>query len=377
MEKYATQEFGNPNSFHILGRNARRAIDQARETIAALLGASAKEIVFTSGGSESINLALRGAATANPQLGRGIVTLATEHEASRRACEVLKKQGYRTTYLLPDAHGRLTPEQVNNAVQDDTAIVSILHANNEIGTIQPLAEIVRAVRKKKPSVLIHADAVQSVGHIPVNVEELGVDLLSFTAHKFYGPKGIGGLYVRQGIHMEAEIVGGNQECGLRGGTESVPLIVGMAAALQAALSEMESERAHWRPFRDQVESSILALVRGSRSNGHPSERLDHFLSMSFLGVEGEDVVLSLDQLGICASAGSACNLARGATSHVLQAIGLSRSWSRGSLRLTFGHGCRLMDATWLARQVAAVVEELRSICPITPRLAREMNTQAV
>ena len=368
MEKYATQDYGNPNSFHRLGLNARRAMDQARERIAALLGGSEQEILFTSGGSESINLALRGAARANPHLGRGIVTSGIEHEATRRACEALNAQGYKTTVLAPDAYGQLTPEQVADAVQDDTAIVSILHANNEIGTIQPLAEIVSAVRRKKSNVIIHADAVQSVGHIPINVEELGVDLLSFTAHKFYGPKGVGGLYVRKGTQMEAEIVGGNQECGLRGGTESVPLIVGMAAALQAAILEMKSERAYWRPFRDQVESTIRKLVPGCRSNGHPSERLDHLLSMSFLGVE--------EKTWCCLSTitASVHQPDRHAIFLAARLPTFYRRWvfpaprNRGSLRLTFGHGCRHMDADWLAHQVAAAVSELRSVYPVSPRV---------
>ena len=371
MGAYALRDFGNPSSFHSYGRSAAMAVEQAREKIAHLLGSSAREIVFTSGGSESINLALRGAALANRKNGMGIVCSAIEHDASIRTCEALRAQGFRITFLVPDGQGRFSPEQACDAIGDDTAILSFIHANNEVGTIQPLGEIVAAVRRKKPLIIVHADAVQSVGHIPVLVDKLGVDLLSFTAHKFYGPKGIGGLYVRQGTRLQAEIVGGSQECGRRSGTESVPLIVGMAAALQAAVSEMEQhERGRRRPFRDQLEKDVLARVPDCRSNARSAERLDHFLSMSFRGVSGEDLVLALDQCGVAASTGSACNLSRNSVSHVLQALGVARCWSRGTLRLTFGHGCRDIDGNWLAKQIADRVEELRSICPPSSYAAR-------
>jgi cysteine desulfurase len=377
MGRFATEEFSNPSSFHRMGRQARRAVEQARQQIAMLLGASASEIVFTSGGSESINLALRGAALANRHLGSGIVTTAIEHEASLRSCEALRPEGFRTVYLAPDSQGRLSREQVRDAITEDTVLLSVIHANNELGTIQPLRKIVQAAREKKPSILIHADAVQSVGHIPVNVEDLGVDLLSFTAHKFYGPKGVGGLYVRQGTKVEAEILGGNQECGMRSGTESVPLLVGMAAALRAAISEMDTERSFWRAFRDEVAALTVKQVADCRINGKDAEQLDHFLHMSFRGVEGEDVVLALDDRGIYASAGSACNLSRGATSHVLHAIGLSRSWNRGSVRLTFGHACRTLSPEWLARCIAESVAELRSLSPVPLPRRRAQGQQTM
>ena len=363
MEKYAVQEFGNASSFHSFGRCARTAIEDARRDIAVLLGASAGEIAFTSGGTESIHLALRGAALANRERGIGIVTSAIEHEACLRACVALRGEGFTVSILKPDSQGRISPEQVFDAIDDNTTILSLTHANNEIGTILPLAEIVKAARQKKPSVLVHVDAVQSVGHIPVDVDALDVDLLSFTAHKFYGPKGIGALYMRNGVAIHAQTRGGSRHCDVHEGTESVPLIVGMAEALKAAVREMDGERAYWQKFRDEVETSICDLIPASRVNGSLAERLDHFLSISFRGIEGEDLMLRLDQRGICVSTGSACNLSKGTSSHVLDAIGLSRVWNLGTLRLTFGHGCRQLNPDQLVQEIADTVRNLRSISP--------------
>lgn len=367
VSRYAMEDYGNPSSIHSRGRKARETVEQARANIADCLGAVAKEIVFTSGGSESVNLALRGAANARENLGRHIITTAIEHDAALGTCEDLERRGFEVTYLKPDIYGRIFPEQVAAAVRPDTILVSIMHANHEIGVIQPIAEITRAARRNNPELLIHTDAVQTVGHIPVAVLELGIDLLSFTAHKFYGPKGIAALYVRAGTSLEPEIVGGGQECGLRSGTESVPLIAGMAAALQLACSESADESKEWGDVRKRLARKILSEIADCRVNGHWVDRLSTNLNISFLGLQGEDLVLNLDRRGICASTGSACNLSSGGPSPVLRALGLSRAWSTGALRLTFGHACRGLDPDWVAGQIKEVVEELRSTWYIPSR----------
>lgn len=377
MQLYAIYEFGNPSSFHSLGMRARQAVEQAREQIAHALGAASDEIIFTSGGSESINLAIRGAVLGNACAGSRILSCGTEHEASLSTCDALAKQGLKVAYFIPDACGRYDPATVRDAIDDETALLTIMHANNELGTVQPIAEIVREIRAKRPGIVIHVDAVQTVGHIPVNVADLDVDLLSFAAHKFYGPKGVGGLFVRRGTRLEPGILGGSQECGVRSGTESVPLIAGMASALQLALAEMSKERRYWRKFRDRVAGHVLSEVGGTRLTAGGTETLDHFLHMSFLGVQGEDLVLMLDGQGICASSGSACSLAKGPTSHVLEAVGQPAAWSAGSLRLTFGHGCRELDADWLADRIVAAVQELRDLRPMTPGLRSQVRNRMI
>lgn len=377
MQLYALYEFGNPSSFHSLGLRARQAVEQAREQIAHALGAASDEIVFTSGGSESINLAIRGAVLENGGEGSSIVSCGAEHEASLSTCQALAEAGCKVLYFTPDSSGRYDPATVRDMVDEHTTLVTIMHANNELGTVQPVAEIVREVRSKRPDILIHVDGVQAVGHIPVNVADLDVDLLSFAAHKFYGPKGAGGLFVRRGTRLEPGILGGQQECGVRSGTESVPLIVGMATALQLSLAEMPKERRYWRRFRDRVARRVLSRVGGARLTVGEAETLDHFLHMSFLGIEGEDLVLMLDSQGICASSGSACSLAKGPSSHVLEATGQPAAWSAGSLRLTFGHGCRELDADWLANRIVSAVRELRALRPMTPSLSRQVENRKI
>jgi cysteine desulfurase len=272
----------------------------------------------------------------------------------------LEEEGFKLTYLGVDPFGLVSPEQVAGALREDTILVSVMHANNEIGTIEPIAEIARAVKATKPEVIFHTDAVQTVGHMEVNVRELGVDLLSFTAHKFYGPKGIGGLYARDGIQLEPQMVGGGQEHGRRSGTLSVPLIVGMAQALELACEESRGAQSLWSNLRDRLVHGLLSQIADSRLNGHPVERLPGNVNVSFLGTSGEDLVLRLDMKGIYASTGSACTTGRVDPSHVLTALGLSRGWALGGLRLTFGHGSREMEPEWVVEEVSDVVEELRS-----------------
>ncbi len=360
VTEYALEEFGNPSSIHARGRKAWQAVEDARTGIAQCLGAGKKEIIFTSGGSESVNLAIRGAANARHGEGGHVVTTAIEHEAALRACEDLQRHGFEITYLKPDMEGRISPEQVAAAIRSDTFLISVMHANHEVGTIQPVAEIARAARRKRPELLIHSDAVQTAGHIRVQVEELGVDLLSLTAHKFYGPKGVGALYVKDRTKIQAEIAGGGQECGLRSGTESVPLVVGMAGALKLACAEIDDEAKEWKDVRERLANRMLGDVPDCRVNGDRAARLSTNLNMSFRGVQGEDLVLELDRRGICASTDSACNFSSGGPSPVLSAMGLSRSWAAGALRLTFGRACRGLDPDFLACQIEESVAELRS-----------------
>jgi cysteine desulfurase len=351
---------GNPSSIHSSGRNAHAVLEHCRADIARLLGAEAREVVFTSGGSESNNLAIRGAAHARAHAGRHIIVSAIEHESVLHTCAALVREGFRVTYLDVDASGRVAVEALANALEPDTILVSVMHANNEIGIIQPIAELTRAIKQRRPDILFHSDAVQTVGHIAVDVNELGVDMLSFTAHKFYGPKGIGGLYVRQGVPVEPQIVGGGQECNLRSGTECVPLAAGMAEALQRAVRAQRERSEYWRKVRDAMARELLESIPDSHINGPLEGRLATNLNMSFLGVTGEDLVLRLDRRGIQASTGSACAAAGGGTSHVLAALAVPGAWAKGSLRLTFGEACREIDPIFIATQVREAVQELRA-----------------
>jgi len=361
MMPYLTEKLGNPNSIHAFGREARKAVDEARETISALLNCRPSEVVFTSGGTESDNLALRGVASAYRQKGNRIVTTAIEHHAVLHTCRALQDEGFEVTYLPVDEHGLVSPEQVAEAVTDRTILVSIMHANNEIGTIEPLADIVRAVKEKRPDVLVHTDAVQTVGHIPVDVEALGVDLLSFAAHKFYGPKGVGGLFVRRGVKLVPQLTGGGQERNRRSGTENVAGIVGMAKALEIAVAEMPTEIPRLQALRDELIEGVLSQIPDSRLNGHPTQRLPHNANFSFLGVEGEALLLQLDLHGIAASSGSACTSGSLEPSHVLLALGLSHEWALGSLRLTLGRFTTRQHIECVLMVLPPIVEKLRAL----------------
>jgi cysteine desulfurase len=360
MLPYMTEHFGNPNSIHSFGREARRAVDEAREKIAQLLNCQPGEIVFTSGGTESDNLALRSVAEAYRHKGNHIVTTAIEHHAVLRTCKALEDKGFSVTYLPVDEHGLVSPEQVAEAVNERTILVSVMHANNEIGTIEPIAEIVKAVKEKHPDILVHTDAVQTVGHIPVDIQELGVDLLSFSAHKFYGPKGVGGLFVRKGVRLVPQITGGGQERNRRSGTENVAAIVGMARALELAVEEMPIELPRLQALRNELIAGVLDSIPCSRLNGHPTLRLPHNANFSFRGIEGESLLLQLDLNGIAASSGSACSSGSLEPSHVLLALGLDYELAIGSLRITLGrftareHILRLLDL------LQVLIEKLRA-----------------
>ncbi|MGH9175606.1 MAG: cysteine desulfurase family protein, partial [Vicinamibacterales bacterium] len=338
MLPFFSTRYGNPSSIYTLGQDARAGLDWARETLAALINCQPREIVVTSGATESNNLAIKGVAWWQrlnaPEPRNHIVISAIEHHAVLHAAESLTPHGFEVSVVPPDTDGRITAEAVERAMRPDTFLVSVMYANNEIGTVQPIREIAALVKSR--GVLFHTDAVQAVGALPLDVDALGVDLLSLSAHKFYGPKGVGLLYIRRRTPIDWQQHGGGQEGGRRAGTENVPLAVGMAAALSLAVDEMDERAAHACRLRDQLTEGILERVPDARLNGHPTERLPNNVNISFIGVEGETLLLSLDMLGIAASSGSACSTGSTEPSHVLTALGLGPEIARGSLRLTVG-----------------------------------------
>ncbi len=340
MEPYLTEAFGNPSSSHRWGRAARAAVDEARERVAQVLGADPREIVFTAGGTEADNLALRGVAWAARRAGRGrhLIVSAVEHHAVLHTAEELAADGFEVTVLPVDEEGFVDPDRVLEALRTDTVLVSLIYANNEIGTIQPIAEIGRVLRAR--GIPFHTDAVQAAGHLPLRVDELGVDLLSLSGHKFYGPKGVGVLYVRHGTPILPQITGGGQERGLRSGTENVAGIVGLAAALEKAERLRESEARRLRPLRDRLLEEIPRRIPGTRITGPRGgdRRLPHHASFVFDGVAGDSLVLLLDREGIAASSGSACSAGVLEPSHVVLALGVPPEQAVGSLRLTLGRG---------------------------------------
>lgn len=354
--------YGNPSSIYQKGREAQTALDRARDKVAELLGADMREIVFTSGGSEADNLAIKGVAYAMRDKGNHIITSAVEHHAVYNACKYLEKYGYRITFLPVDSYGLIEPADVISALTPETILVTIMHANNEIGTIEPISEIGAVLRER--SVPFHTDAVQTVGHIPVDVDELGVDLLSLSAHKFYGPKGVGALYVRHGTKFDPLIHGGGQERNRRAGTENVAGIVGLATALELAVAEMDIAAERQQHLRDQLIESILETIPYTRLNGHPTRRLPGNVNMCFEFVEGESLLLNLDMKGIAASSGSACTSGSLEPSHVLLALGLPHEIAHGSLRLTLGRDSTAEDVEAVIDVLPGIVDKLRRMSPL-------------
>jgi cysteine desulfurase len=358
MLPYFTTEYGNASSIYTLGRHAMQAIDSAREQVAEVLGCRPTEITFTGCGSESDNLAIKGIAYAAQKKGNHLITSSIEHHAVLHTCQYLERFGFKTTYLPVDASGMIDPDDVGRAITDQTILVSIMYANNEVGTIEPVAEIGRICRARK--VPFHIDAVQAGGSLPLRVAELNSDLVSLSAHKFYGPKGVGILYARQGIRLLPQLQGGSQERGRRAGTENVAGIVGAAAALRLAQEELPRVTPHVTALRDHLITGILSIPR-SRLTGHPSERLPNNASFCFEGVEGESILLNLDLLGIAASTGSACTSGSVDPSHVLIAMGLPPEWSHGSLRLTLGKENTDADVNVLLSVLPGILEKLRNL----------------
>lgn len=359
MLPYFREHFGNPSGVYAEGRLARRAIDEARDRVAAALGASAAEIVFTGGGSEANNLALQGVAWAQRVAGRGrhLVVSAVEHSSVLETAKALAERGFALTVLPVDGTGRVDPEDVRGALREDTVLVSVMHANNEIGTVQPVADIAAICREA--GVPFHTDAVQTVGQLPVDVGAMGVDLLSLSAHKFYGPKGVGALYVRRGVPLAPHIFGGAQERERRAGTENVAGIVGLAYALEKAVARLEEDGERIRRLRDRLIEGIRTRIEGSHLNGHPEERLPGNVNFSFEGVDGESLLLRLDLEGVAASSGSACSAGSVEPSHVLLALGLSRELAGQSLRLTLGRGTTAEEIERVLEILPPIVERLR------------------
>ncbi|MBX5456359.1 MAG: cysteine desulfurase NifS [Thermogemmatispora sp.] len=359
MLPYLTSDYGNASSIYTLGRRAMQAIDRAREEIAAILNCRPTEIVFTGCGSESDNLAIKGVALAARNKGQHIITSSIEHHAVLHTCHYLERFGFNVTYLPVDEHGLIDPEAVERAITAETVLVSIMYANNEIGTIEPVEEIGRICRQRK--VPFHIDAVQAGGALPLDVKALNADLLSLSAHKFYGPKGVGILYVRQGVRLLPQLQGGSQERGRRAGTENVAGIVGAATALRLAYEELEQVQPRLRTMRDRLIEGILSRIPRSRLTGHPTQRLANNASFCFEGVEGESILLNLDLLNIAASTGSACTSGSVEPSHVLVALGLPPEWARGSLRLTLGKDNSEEDIDTVLTVLPGIVEKLRSL----------------
>ena len=371
MTPYFTEQYGNPSSLYRFGQEAKADLERARADIAACIGAKPEEIFFTSGGTEADNWALKGVVELMALKGKTtghIITSAIEHHALLHTAQHLEKQGYTVTYLPVDELGRVSPADVEAAVRPDTVLISIMAANNEIGTIQPVAEIGAVARRHK--ILFHTDAVQAVGHIPVDVEAWNVDLLSLSAHKFQGPKGVGALYVRRPLRLPPLLHGGGQEKGRRSGTENVPGVIGMAAALKEAVAQLEAEGARLSALRDRLISGLTRLPY-TRLTGDPENRLPGTASFVFEGVEGEALLLHLDARGICASSGSACSSASLDPSHVLLAIGLPHAIAHGSLRLSLGPDNTQEDVAYILKEVPAVVNYLREMSPVWDKDAQK------
>ncbi len=364
MLPYFTEHYGNPSSIHSVGRDAKRAVEAARKQVAAALNAQPQEIYFTAGGSESDNWALRSATEMLAKKGKHIITSSIEHHAVLHTCEYLEKQhGYRITYLPVDEFGRVSPDDVKKAIAEDTVLISIMAANNEIGTLQPIAEIGKIA--KEAGVLFHTDAVQAVGAIPLDVNALNVDLLSLSAHKFHGPKGVGALYVRKGVRMNNLIFGGAQERSLRAGTENLASIVGLGKAIEIAVAELPEYAAKMTKLRDELIDGILAEIPNVRLNGHRTERLPGNVNVSVRYIEGESLLMRLDLLGIEGSSGSACTSGSLDPSHVLLAIGLPHEIAHGSLRLSLGINNTEDDVKRVLRELPGVVKTLRDMSPLT------------
>ncbi|MCD6390861.1 MAG: cysteine desulfurase NifS [Dehalococcoidia bacterium] len=361
MLPYFTDVFGNPSSIYSYGQEAKGAIEEARTKVAELIGARSEEIIFTSGGTEADNHALKGVAYANERNGNHIITTAIEHHAVLEACKFLEGRGFIITYLPVDEYGLVDPQDVKKAITDKTILISVMHASNEVGTIEPISEIGKIA--KEAEVYFHTDAVQTVGHIPLNVDDLSVDLLSISGHKFYGPKGIGALYVRKGVKLASLMHGGGQERRRRAGTENVPGIVGLGRAAEIASHEMSKEAERLACLRDKLIKGLEEKIDNIRLNGHPRKRLPNNVDISVDFIEGEAMLLNLDLEGICASTGSACSSASLEPSHVLLALGVPPEQAHGSLRFTLGRENTEEDVERVLEALPRIVAKLRAMSP--------------
>ena len=362
MLPFFTEKFGNPSTIYSYGRESKKYIEDARDKVAKALGAQSKEIFFTGSGTEADNWAIKGVAYANRKKGNHIITSAIEHHAVLHACNFLEKEGFEVTYLPVDKDGLIDPEQVREAIRPETILISIMYANNEIGTIQPISEIGKIAKEK--GIIFHTDAVQAVGSINVNVDDLNVDLLSLSAHKFYGPKGVGALYVRRGTKITSFIHGGAQERGRRASTENVPGIIGLGKAIELATSNLEENTKYVKRLRDRIIEEVLNTIPYVRLNGHREKRLPGNVNFSFEFIEGESLLLMLDMRGIAASSGSACTSGSLDPSHVLLAIGLPHEIAHGSLRITLGPDNTDEEIDYFLSILPEIVGRLREMSPL-------------
>lgn len=365
MRPFFCERFGNASSVHTFGQDAHAAVEEARTQVAALIKARPGELVFTSGGTESDNLALKGMVYANRDRGHHLITTQIEHSAILQTCRFLEKEGFSVTYLPVDRDGFVDPDVVERAITDRTVLISIMSANNEIGTIQPIRTIGAIARKH--SVFFHTDAVQAAGKLALDVEEAQVDLLSLSAHKLYGPKGVGALYIRKGTRLEPMAHGGHQENNRRGGTENTPGIVGFGKAAELALIEREAEYLRLTEMRDTLETRITQEIADAHINGHPTKRLPGTLNVSFPGAEGEALLMSLDLKGIAVSTGSACSSGSIEPSHVLLALGLDPQTALGSVRFSLGRNNTLSDVDYVMAHLPGIVTRLRTVSGIARR----------
>jgi cysteine desulfurase len=357
MLPYFTDHFGNPSSIHSYGQETKIAVEEARSKVAALINAREDEVIFTSSGTEANNLAIKGVAWANRASGNHIITSSIEHHSVKETCNFLENEGFTLTYLPVDEYGFVSPDSVKKAITNSTILISVMHANNEIGSIEPIKEIGEIAREHH--ICFHTDAVQTIGHIPMDVYELGIDLLSLSAHKFYGPKGIGALYARKGINLISLLHGGEQESGKRASTENVPGIVGLGKASELALHDMYTEMERQILLRDKLIKSILDKNKHVKLNGHPKNRLPNNVNISFENIEGESILLALNQYGICTSTGSACSSSSLEPSHVLISLGHSYEQAFNSLRFSLGKWTTEEEIDMVSEVLFSVVNKLR------------------
>lgn len=368
MLPYFSDKFGNASSIYSIGRESKKALEESREKVAKALGVMPREIFFTGSGTEADNWAIKGTAYANKEKGRHIITTSIEHHAVLHACQYLESDGFKVTYLPVDENGLVSPQQVLDAITPETILISIMFANNEIGTIQPIGEIGKIAREK--GIIFHTDAVQAVGNIPINANDLNVDLLSLSGHKFYGPKGVGALYIRKGIKIASFMHGGAQERGRRASTENVPAIVGLGKAVELATQNIDEYNKKLIELRDRTINEIMEKIPFVRLNGDRYRRLPGNVNISFEFIEGESLLLMLDMKGIAASSGSACTSGSLDPSHVLLAIGLPHEKAHGSLRITFGEENTHEDVDYLMEVLPMIVNRLREMSPLYEKVKR-------
>ena len=365
MLPYFSEAFGNPSSLYTCGQEAKEALTEVRARVADLISARSEEIIFTGGGTESDNSAIKGVAYANRDRGNHIITTAIEHHAVLETCRFLETMGFNVTYLPVDSYGTVAPEDVRKAITRKTILISVMHANNEVGTIEPVAEIGKIA--KEAGVYFHTDAVQTAGHLPISVDEFGLDLLSISAHKLYGPKGVGALYIRKGTKLLPLIHGGEQEGMRRASTENVPGIVGFGKAVELAQQEMNEEAERITSLRDKLINGLLERIDHIRLNGHPKNRLPNNVNVSVAFVEGESMCLNLDLAGICAATGSACSSASEEPSHVLTSLGVPPQEAHGSIRLSLGKWTTVEDIDRVLEVFPQIVAKLRAMSPLLKR----------